>query len=112
MRETGPATIDPCVLRFENVSHPAGVRAALHRSRGAGDRNRAGAPSTDLPIAVAGAEQAGSGQGAAVVGVIHFLDLMHEGHFLRDQAGFQEGGPESQRIAPVMLGAGLENVLK
>ena len=38
--------------------------------------------------------------------------MMHEGHFLRDQAGFQEGGPESQRIPLVMLGAGLENVLK
>jgi hypothetical protein len=78
----------------------------------------AGAPSTDLPIAVpaAASPAAGTAQAAAaspgfnkvlfhevtgftstallaaagVIGVVHFLDMMQEGHRLRDQIGYQE----------------------
>jgi hypothetical protein len=97
----------------------------------------AGAPATDLPITVPGAEPAaGAGAGtssasaaapahsqgflffpskvafhevtgftstalfaaAGVLGVVHFLDMMSEGHTLRDAINFQEGSPESLRI--------------
>jgi hypothetical protein len=97
----------------------------------------AGAPATNLPISVPGAEPAaGAGAGtsgasaaapapsqsflffpskvvfhevtgftstalftvAGVIGVVHFLDMMNEGHILRDAVNFQEGSPESVRI--------------
>ena len=95
----------------------------------------AGAPSTDLPISVPGAESpAGDAPktaetkapptsqrflffpskvafhevtgftstalfaAAGVIGVVHFLDMMNEGHRLRDLTGFPEDGPESLRI--------------
>jgi hypothetical protein len=96
----------------------------------------AGAPATDLPIAVPAAEPApGSAPaagtaaatpapsrgflffpsrvafhevtgftatalffGAGALGVVHFIDMMNEGHVLRDAINFPEGGPESVRI--------------
>jgi hypothetical protein len=88
----------------------------------------AGAPDTDLPIAVPGAETTTAASpapaasqgflffpnkvvfhevtgfastalfmGAGIIGVVHFLNMMSEGHKLRDAAGFDEDGPESVR---------------
>jgi hypothetical protein len=35
---------------------------------------------------------------AGVIGVVHFLDMMNEGHILREAINFQDGSPESVRI--------------
>jgi hypothetical protein len=91
----------------------------------------AGAPSTDLPISVAGAPQGETAPATApsstflffpskvafhevtgftstglllaagVVGGIHFLDMMNAAHAYRDLIGFQEGDPEAKRIAEI-----------
>jgi hypothetical protein len=50
--------------------------------------------------------------GAGVIGVVHFLDMMNEGHYLRDQAGFVEGGPESTRIPLVQQAWGSDAALR
>jgi len=82
----------------------------------------AGAPSTDLPIAVSAVpatapapagflgfpskvafhEFSGFASGglllaAGVVGAVHFLDMMHQGHVYRDAINFQEGQPDAVR---------------
>jgi len=36
--------------------------------------------------------------GAGVIGVVHFLDMMNQGHILRDAIGFTEGSPDALRI--------------
>jgi hypothetical protein len=81
----------------------------------------AGAPSTDLPIAVPAAETTGAPAAspgfnkvlfheitgfastgmfaaAGVIGVVHFLDMMHQGHIYRDAIPFTEGMPDSLRV--------------
>jgi hypothetical protein len=50
--------------------------------------------------------------GAGVIGVVHFVDMMNEGHILRDQINFQEGSPESQRIPLVEQAWGSDSALR
>jgi hypothetical protein len=101
----------------------------------------AGAPSTDLPISVPAAESQTAAAaatpapapqgfnkvlfhevtgftatalftGAAVIGVVHFLDMMNEGHILRDAINFPENGPESVRIPLVQQAWGSDSTLR
>jgi hypothetical protein len=52
--------------------------------------------------------------GAGALGVVHFLDMMSEGHLLRDSLNppFQEGGPESTRIPLVQQAWGSDSALR
>jgi hypothetical protein len=50
--------------------------------------------------------------GAGVIGVVHFLDMMNEGHILRDQAGFVEGMPESIRTPLVQQAWASDSALR
>jgi hypothetical protein len=49
---------------------------------------------------------------AGVIGVVHFLDMMNEGHRLRELYGFTEGSPESQRIPYVQQAWGSDSALR
>jgi hypothetical protein len=108
----------------------------------------AGAPSTELPIAVPGAAASAVPEpaaapsavpaskgflffpskasfhavtgftssamflGAGIIGVVHLLNMMNDGHILRDAANFQEGGPESVRIPLVEQAWGSDSALR
>ncbi len=50
--------------------------------------------------------------GAGALGVVHFIDMMNEGHILRDAINFQEGSPESVRIPLVQQAWGSDSALR
>jgi hypothetical protein len=98
----------------------------------------AGAPSTDLPIAVPTAEAPAAGTApstppvfnkvlfheitgftstamfaaAGVIGVVHFLDMMQEGHRLRDAINYQEGQVPDVRPGYVEQAWGSDSALR
>jgi hypothetical protein len=93
----------------------------------------AGAPSTDLPIAVAEAPAGAPASpgfnkvlfheitgftstalftAAGVIGVVHFLDMMKEGHRIRDQINYQEGAVPDVRPGYVEQAWGSDAALR
>jgi hypothetical protein len=100
----------------------------------------AGAPSTDLPIAVPAVESPAAGgtqtaapspgfnkvlfhevtgftstamlAAAGVIGVVHFLDMMQEGHRLRDLIGYQESQGNAVRAPYVQQAWASDSALR
>jgi len=96
----------------------------------------AGAPATDLPISVPAAEGAAAAPasaaagslrvfhevtgftstalllGAGIIGAVHFIDMMTQGHILRDAIGFTEGSPDSLRVPLVTQAWGSDQALR
>ncbi len=59
-------------------------------------------PAVNIPLhEISGFTSSGLLLAAGVVGIVHFLSLMEQGHAYRDAIGFQEGGPESVRAAAI-----------